>query len=103
MLKFFSDNLLLVEMKRTHILLNKPVYLAPSILEISKIVMYKFLYETRNQNYATWIQTTSESTQKQKTFMQTLQKMLKQDLILQIMNEKDHYLREKKNYQINEI
>ena len=33
--------------------------------------------------------------EKQKIFTQTLQKMLEQDLIPQIMNQKDHYLEEK--------
>ena len=37
----FSDNLLIIEIKRTQILINKPFYLGLSILEISKI---------RNQN-----------------------------------------------------
>ena len=40
--KFFSENLLVIKIKRTQIYMNKPVYLALSILEISKIIMYKF-------------------------------------------------------------
>ena len=43
--KFFSDNLLATEMKRTHLIMNKPVFLDQSILEISKIVVYKFWYD----------------------------------------------------------
>ena len=39
---FFSDNLLATEMKRTQLIMNKPVFLDQSILEISKIVVYKF-------------------------------------------------------------
>ena len=31
-------------MKRTHILINKPVYFGLSRLETSKIVMYEFCY-----------------------------------------------------------
>ena len=42
--KKFSDNLLAIEIKITQILINKPVYLGLSILEISKIVMYEVLY-----------------------------------------------------------
>ena len=42
--QFFSENLLAIEMKRTHIILNKPVYLGLSILEMSKIVMCEFGY-----------------------------------------------------------
>ena len=42
---FFSDNLLATEMKKTHLIMNKPVFLDQSILEISKIVVYKFWYD----------------------------------------------------------
>ena len=42
--KFFADNLLAIEMKKTVILMNRPVYLGLSILEISKILMYEFWY-----------------------------------------------------------
>ena len=40
--KKFSENLLTIEMKRTQILINKPVYLCISILQLGKIVMYEF-------------------------------------------------------------
>ena len=39
--KFFMENLLALEMKKTEILMNKPVYLGLSILELSKILMYE--------------------------------------------------------------
>ena len=39
--KFFSENLLVIEMKKIDILMNKPVHLGLSILELSKIVMYE--------------------------------------------------------------
>ena len=38
--KFFTENLLAIEMKKTQILKNKPVYLRLSILNLSKTVMY---------------------------------------------------------------
>ena len=38
--KFFPENLLAIEMRKTEILKSKPVYLGLSILEFSKIVMY---------------------------------------------------------------
>ena len=40
--KWFSENLLAIEMKKTKIKMNKPVYLGLTILEISKILMYEF-------------------------------------------------------------
>ena len=44
--KWFSENLLAIEMKKTKLKMNKPVYLGLSILEISKTLMYE-LYETK--------------------------------------------------------
>ena len=40
--KWFSESLLAIEMKKTKVKLNKPVYLGLSILEISKTLMYEF-------------------------------------------------------------
>ena len=40
--KFYTDNLLAIELKKTEILMNKPVYLGLSILELSKLLMYEF-------------------------------------------------------------
>ena len=43
-IKYFSDNLLAIEMKKTKIIMNKPVYLGQAILDISKTLMYDFYY-----------------------------------------------------------
>ena len=43
--KWFSENLLEIEMKKTKVKTNKPVYLSFSISEISKILMYGFWYD----------------------------------------------------------
>ena len=40
--KFFTEYLLAWKMKKTHTLMNKPVYLGLSMLELSKILMYEF-------------------------------------------------------------
>ena len=37
--KFFTENLLAIEMTKTQILMNNPVYLGLSILDLSKTVM----------------------------------------------------------------
>ena len=39
--KFFTENLLALEVKKTEICINKPVYLELPILELSKILMYE--------------------------------------------------------------
>ena len=44
--KFFTKHLLAIEMKKkTEVLMNKPVYLGLSILELSKILMNQFSYD----------------------------------------------------------
>ena len=42
--KYFTENLLAIEMKKTQITMNKLVYLGLSILDLSKTVMYKFYF-----------------------------------------------------------
>ena len=41
-IKWFSENLLAIEMKKTKVKMNKPLHLGLSILEISKTLMYEF-------------------------------------------------------------
>ena len=48
--KWFSENLLAIEMKKRKVKMNKPLYLDLSILEISKTLMYEFWYDYINQN-----------------------------------------------------
>ena len=49
--KFFTENLLAIEMRKTQILMNKPVYLVLSILDLSKTVTYEFWYEYVKPKY----------------------------------------------------
>ena len=49
--KWFSENLLAIEMKKTKVKMNKPIYVELSILEISKTLMYKFWYYYMKPKY----------------------------------------------------
>ena len=49
--KHFSENLLAIEMKKTKVKMNKPVYLGMSILDISKTLMYEFWYDYIGPKY----------------------------------------------------
>ena len=51
--KHFSENLLAIEMKKTKVIMNKPVYLGMSILDISKTLIMNFGMITLNQNIET--------------------------------------------------
>ena len=44
-IKFSRWSLLAMEMKKTEILLNKPIYLGLSILDLNKTEMYEFWYD----------------------------------------------------------
>ena len=41
-IKCFSENLVVIEMKKTKIKINKAIYLGTGILDISKILIYEF-------------------------------------------------------------
>ena len=49
--KFFTESLLAIEMRKTQILMNKPVYLGLSILDWSKTVMCEFWYDHVKPKY----------------------------------------------------
>ena len=49
--KWFSENLLAIEMKKTKVKMIKPVYIGLPILEISKTLMYEFWYDYMKPKY----------------------------------------------------
>ena len=49
--KWFLGNFLAIEMKKTKVKMNKPIYLGLSILEISKTLMYEFWYDYVKPKY----------------------------------------------------
>ena len=46
-----SENLSIIEMKKTKVKMNKPIYLGLSMLEISEILMYEFWYDYMKPKY----------------------------------------------------
>ena len=42
---FFTESLLTIEMTKIPIMINKPIYLGLSILDLSKTVIYKFWHD----------------------------------------------------------
>ena len=49
--KWFSEDLLIIEIKKINVKINRPVYLGLSILDISKILMYEFWYDYIKPKY----------------------------------------------------
>ena len=51
-INLISEDLSIIEMKKTKVKMNKPTYLGLSILEISKTLMYEFWYDYMKPKYA---------------------------------------------------
>ena len=50
-INLISENLSIIEMRRTKVKMNKPIYLGLSILEITKLLMYEFWYDYMKPKY----------------------------------------------------
>ena len=50
-MNYISDDLSIIEMNKTKVKMNKPIYLGLSILEISKLLMYEFWYDYMKPKY----------------------------------------------------
>ena len=50
-INYISEDLSIIEMNKTKVKMNKPMYLGLSILDISKILMYKFWYDYMKPKY----------------------------------------------------
>ena len=49
--KHISEDLMIIEMKRIIVKMNKPIYLGQAILDISKTLMYEFWYDYIKPKY----------------------------------------------------
>ena len=49
--KDFSEHLMAIEMEKTKVYMNKPIYIGQSILDISKTLMYEFYYNYLKPKY----------------------------------------------------
>ena len=50
-INYISEDLSIIEMNKTKVKMNKPIYLRLSMLEISKILMYEFWYDYMKPKY----------------------------------------------------
>ena len=50
-INYISEDSSIIEMNKTKVKINKPIYLGLSILEISKILMYEFRYDCMKPKY----------------------------------------------------
>jgi hypothetical protein len=50
-LKVYDENLVAIQLKKSEVVLNKPRYIGMAILDISKIVMYRFHYDFMMKKY----------------------------------------------------
>ena len=50
-MNYISEDLSIIEMKRTKVKMNEPIYLELSILEIRKLLVYEFRYDYMKPKY----------------------------------------------------
>ena len=50
-INYISEDLSIIEMNKTKVKMNKPIYLGLSMLEISKLLMYEFWYDYMKPKY----------------------------------------------------
>lgn len=50
--KIFDESLVAIEMRRTHLLMNKPIAVGMCILDVSKLTMYSYLYDVLKPKYS---------------------------------------------------
>ena len=79
--KWFSKNLIAIEMQKIKVKMNKPIYLGFLTLDLSKIVMYEFWYDYVKPKYGKkakiviWTQIALLFILKLKIFIKILQMM----------------------------
>ena len=49
--KYISKDLMIIEMRKAEVKMNKPIYLGQAILDISKTIMYEFWYDYIKPKY----------------------------------------------------
>ena len=95
--KWFSESLLAIEMKKTVIKANKPIYLGLATLAISKIKMYEYWCDDIRKKYKKHVKLCYMDTDgfivnvKTEDFYRDIANMLKKSMIRQIICVKDHY------------
>ena len=92
--KYISKDLLIMEMKKTEVKMNKPKYLGQAILDLSKTLMYEFWYDYIKPTYGDKAKLCYMNTDsfviniKTEDFAKILLVMLKNGLIHRIMIKK---------------
>ena len=90
-INYISEDFSIIEMNKTKVKMNEPIYLGLSILEVSKIVMYEFWYDYMKPKYNDNVKLCYMDTDsfamniKTEDFYKDIAMMLKIDLIIQIM------------------
>ena len=97
-INYISEDLSIIEMKRTKVEMNKPIYLGLSVLEISKLLMYEFWYDYMKPKYDDNIKLCHMDTDsfvmniKTEYFYKDIANDVEKNLIHQILKLIGHYL-----------
>ena len=95
--KWYSENLLAIEMKKTSVEMNKPIYLGLAILSLSKILNYDYWYNEMKPKYKDRIRLCYMDTDsfimhiETEDFYKDIADYVEKSMIHQIILLKDHY------------
>ena len=97
-INYISEDLSIIEMNKSKVKMNKPIYLGLSILDISKILIYEFWYDYMKPKYGNRVKLCCMDTNsfvmniKMNDFYKDIAKDVEKRFTLQIMSSIDHYL-----------
>ena len=92
-INLISEDLSIIEMKKTKVKMNKPIYLGLSILEISKTLMYEFWYDYMKPKYNDNVKLCYMDTD---SFIMNIKKDFYEDIASDVENRFDT-----SNYEVN--
>ena len=93
--KYISKDLLIMEMKKVEVKMNKPIYLGQAILDISKTLMYEFWYDYIKPKYGNKVRLCYTNTDSFVIYVKT------DDFYKDISNEVDNWF-DTSNYNKND-
>ena len=90
-IKYFLENLVAIEMRKTKVKMNKPIYVGMTILDISKTLMYEFWYGYLKSKYEDKTKLCYMDTDKSKYEDKTKLCYMDTDSLILIIKTEDFY------------
>src|SRR6185312_15471604 len=83
--KIFSENLVAIHRRKVEVMLNRPTYVGMCVLDLSKLCMYKFFYDTLKAKYGSKVRLCYTDTDSLLVQIQT------EDINIDLINMSDQF------------